>query len=40
MTQHFMHLQSVYFNLIKFGIKTVELRAWDVDLYALYYITK
>lgn len=29
MTQHFMHLQPVYFNLVKSGAKTVELRAWD-----------
>ncbi len=24
-----MHLQPVYFNLVKSGAKTVELRAWD-----------
>jgi len=29
MKQHFMHLQPVYFNLVKSGEKTIELRAWD-----------
>ena len=29
MSQHFMHLQPVFFNLVKSGVKTVELRAWD-----------
>ena len=29
MKQHFMHLQPVYFNLVKSGAKTIELRMWD-----------
>ena len=29
MIQFSMHLQPVYFNLVKSGAKTVELRAWD-----------
>ncbi len=29
MKQYSMHLQPVFFNLVKSGEKTIELRAWD-----------
>ena len=29
MKQYSMHLQPAFFNLIKSGEKTIELRAWD-----------